>query len=204
MILKDIFKDINTNIFIITNDEDDNELNWILEPTNLELIPDDENHYIVRAKEIRKNKTIDCFIDVIISERISELVIKKSFLGSIKIQSIYELSNSVIPVVPSDCFGDYELYYSKENPQIGIDVLKSGLGKANNKNIVAEDLGYILRDENRNEEAIEAFLLSEKHDPSSVYTYLELSYLYEKIGLTELKDQYFKKFTENGGKIINP
>ena len=32
-----------------------------------------------------------------------------------------------------------------------------------NKNAVAEDLGYILRDEERIEEAIEAFKISEKN-----------------------------------------
>ena len=86
-----------------------------------------------------------------------------------------------------------------ENPQIGIDVLKDGLAKATNKNIVAEDLGYILRDENRIEEAIEAFKICEANIPTNASVYYELSELYKELGMIKEQLNYMQKYKENGG-----
>ena len=156
MKLKDIYKERNTNVFIVTEQDDDNELNWTIEATNFELIPEEENYYFVKAFEISENEKTDCYIGIMTPERIEEIVIKQGSNGQTKVESIYDQVKSIIPSIASECFGDYELYYSKENSQIGIDILKSGLTIATNKNVVAEDLGYILRDEGRIEEAIEA------------------------------------------------
>ncbi len=202
MLLKDIFKDKHTKIFKVVNDDVDNETDMEIEPTDLEVIPDDDNgYYIVRAIEIADKKTTDCFIDMSTPERVTDIAIKKGFLGGVKISYTYE--SEIIPSVASDCFGLYELYHSKSNPEIGIQILRNGLSKATNKNIVAEDLGYILRDEGRIQEAIEAFKISEDFGPSTEYTFLELSHLYEKLGDLEKKELYFKTFTDKGGKIIN-
>ena len=38
MKLKDIYKERNTNVFIVTEQDDDNELNWTIEATDFELI----------------------------------------------------------------------------------------------------------------------------------------------------------------------
>jgi hypothetical protein len=120
----------------------------------------------------------DCFIGIITPERIAEIVVRRNANGQTSAESIYDQEQTIIPAVASDCFGVYELFYAKENPQIGIDILKNGLTKATNRKIVAEELGYILRDEGRIEEAIEAFKISEEFGPSSEYTYWELSELY--------------------------
>lgn len=202
MKLKNIFKDKHTKIFKVINDDVDNELDMEIEPTDLELIPDDDNgYYIIRAIEILGTKTTACFIDMNTPERVTDIAIKKGLLGSVKISYTYE--SEIIPSVASDCFGLYELYYSKSNPDLGIQILRNGLSKAVNKNIVAEDLGYILRDEGRIQEAIEAFKISEEFGSSTEYTFLELSYLYEELGDMEKKEHYFKAFTDRGGKIIN-
>ena len=132
-------------------------------------------------------------------ERIAEIVIKQGSNGQTKVESIYDQVKSIIPSIASECFGDYELYYSKENSQIGIDILKSGLTIATNKNVVAEDLGYILRDEGRIEEAIEAFKISEENGPSSEYTFWELAGLYEQLGQTDKQKEYKQKYKESGG-----
>ena len=133
------------------------------------------------------------------SHDIAEVVIKQGSNGQTKVESIYEQVKSIIPSIASECFGDYELYYSKENSQIGIDILKSGLTIATNKNVVAEDLGYILRDEGRIEEAIEAFKISEENGPSSEYTFWELAGLYEELGQTDKQTEYRQKYRDNGG-----
>ena len=199
MKLKDIYKERNTNVFIVTEQDDDNELNWTIESTDFELIPEEENYYFVKAFEISENEKTDCYIGIMTPERIAEIVIKQGSNGQTKVESIYDQVKSIIPSIASECFGDYELYYSKENSQIGIDILKSGLTIATNKNVVAEDLGYILRDEGRIEEAIEAFKISEENGPSSEYTFWELAGLYEELGQIDKQTEYRQKYKDNGG-----
>lgn len=194
MKLSDIYKDQLTKVFVVTEGGNDNELNWIIEATDFELIPEEENYYFVKAFEVSENEKIDCYIGIIIPERIAEVVIKQNWDGQIKIESIYNQQNSIIPAVASDCFGNYELFLAKDNPQIGIDILKSGLTHAKNKNVVAEDLGYILRDEGRIEEAIEAFKISEANGPSSGFIFGELASLYEQRGRVEKQIEYKQKY----------
>ena len=199
MKLKDIFSDLTTKIFKVINDDSGNQLLWTIKPTSLQLIPEDEEHYFIKAVQTLPNSTIDCFINISTPERIADFVVKLDSNGQTILEDFNEQENSVIPTVPSDCYGDYELYYSKENPQIGIDILKSGLEIAKNKNVVAEDLGYILRDENRIQEAIEAFLVSEQFGPSSEFTFYELGQLFETLGQTNKQLEYEKKYKDNGG-----
>ena len=199
MKLRDIYKDGLTKVFIVTEQDDDNELNWTVEPTDYELIPEEENYYFVKAYEVSQNGKTDCYIGVMTPERIAEVVIKQNSNGQTEIESIYDQEKSIIPAIASDCFGDYELFYSKENPQLGIDILKSAITKATNKNVVAEDLGYILRDEGRVKEAIEAFIISEENGPSSEYTFLELAGLYEQLGQLDKQTEYRQKYKDNGG-----
>ena len=199
MKLRDIYKDGLTKVFIVTEQDDDNELNWTVEPTDYELIPEEENYYFVKAYEVSQNGKTDCYIGVMTPERIAEVVIKQNSNGQTEIESIYDQEKSIIPAIASDCFGDYELFYSKENPQLGIDILKSAITKATNKNVVAEDLGYILRDEGRVKEAIEAFKISEENGPSSEYTFWELAGLYEQLGQLDKQTEYRQKYKDNGG-----
>jgi len=200
MKVKDLFdKRLSTKIFSVIDDDNDDILKWKIESTDLELIPDEEGHFIVIAKQSYKDKSVDCYIDIITPERIAENVIKLDSKGKVIAESIYDQENSVIPAVASDCFGAYELYYSKENPQIGIDILKVGLTKSDLITVIAEDLGYIYRDEGRIDEAIESFLISEKTNPSSEYIYRELAQLYGQLGNKVKEQEYQQKFKDNGG-----
>lgn len=199
MKLKDIFLDDKTKVFVVTKQDEEDELNWTIEPTDFELLPEEENVYYVKALHVSTSNTSDCYIGIVTPERIVETVVKRDANGQVVAESIYDQDQSIIPAVASNCFGVYELFYAKENSQIGIEILKDGLTKAKNKNIVAEDLGYILRDENRIEEAIEAFKISEQSGPTSEYVYLELSNLYRAIGQTDNELRYKQKFKDNGG-----
>lgn len=184
---------------MVTNQDNESELNWTIEPTDLDLLPEEENTYYVKAYQVSADSTNDCFVGIMTPERIAETVIKREPSGQLVVESIYDQKQTIVPAVASDCFGDYALYYAKENPQIGINVLKDGLEKAINKNIVAEDLGYILRDEKRIDEALDAFKISEQMGPSSEYIYLELSRLYRDIGQRENELKYKQKFKGSGG-----
>ncbi|UOK42201.1 MULTISPECIES: tetratricopeptide repeat protein [Flavobacterium] len=199
MKLKNIFSDKQTKVFIVTNQDDENELNWIIEPTDFELIPEEENTYFVKAVEVSEKNITNCYLGISTPERIAETVIKKNIIGQTKAINIYDQEKTIIPSIASECFGDYELFYAKENPQIGIEILRNGLDKAINKNVIAEDLAYILRDEGRIEEAIEIFKKSEEFGPSSEYIFLELSRLYEELGQSDKKIEYNQKFKDNGG-----
>ncbi|MBK6339649.1 MAG: hypothetical protein IPF63_08680 [Bacteroidetes bacterium] len=199
MKLRDIYNNRKIKVFIVTEQDDDNELNWAIEETDFELIPEEENYYFVKAFEVSENEKTDCYIGIITPERIAEIVILQNSEGQIKVESIYGRQKTIIPAIASECFGVYELFYAKENPQIGIDVLRNGLTKATNKNIVAEDLGYILRDEGRIEEAIEAFKIIEENELSSEYTFWELAGLYEQLGQLEKQIEYMQKYNDKVG-----
>src|SRR5690554_5839472 len=139
MKLKDIFEqERKSKIYSVKDDENENPLKWTIEPTDYDLVPDQDGHFVVVGKHINENKIIDCFVNIVTPERISELIIFKK-KDKVVCKEIYELEGSVIPVVASDCFGVYELYYSKENAQIGIDILKEGLNKSKSKTAIAED-----------------------------------------------------------------
>jgi tetratricopeptide (TPR) repeat protein len=200
MKVRDLFDNrLSTKVYNVTEEDSDDVLKWKIEPTDLELIPDEEGHYIVIAKQTLMDRTVECYIDLITPERIAENVIKLDTKSKVIVESIYDQENTVIPAVASDCFGIYELYYSKENPQIGIDILKAGMVKSDSKTVIAEDLGYIYRDENRINEAIDSFLISEKTNPSSEYIYQELAQLYEQLGNKAKEQEYQQKFKDNGG-----
>ncbi len=199
MKLSDIYKDRITKVFIVTEQDDENELIWTIEATDFAIIPEEENYYFVKAFEVSENNKAACYIGIMTPERTAEIVIKQNSDGQTEVESIYDQEKSIIPSIASECFGDYELFYSKENPQVGIDILESGLKIATNKNVVAENLGYILRDEGRIEEAIEAFKISEENGPSSEYTFWELAGLYEQLGQIDKQTEYKQKYKENGG-----
>jgi hypothetical protein len=145
-------------LFDVINDDSENPLEWEINTRIGKLIPDTEAHCIVRAKMIDANKVVtDCLINISLPERIVDFVIYK-YDNELICKQLYELQDSdVIPAIASEAIGVYELYYSKNRPDIGINILKQGLKVASNPSVIAEDLGYILRDENRYKEAIDAF-----------------------------------------------
>ncbi|MFN9246388.1 MAG: tetratricopeptide repeat protein, partial [Planctomycetota bacterium] len=96
--------------------------------------------------------------------------------------------------VPIDCFGVYELFYSRIAPDLGIDILRKGLALSQNKLHIAQDLGYILRDERRFAEAAIAFQLAVDVGPSSYFIYGELAGCYDEIGDAANAKKYFELF----------
>lgn len=198
MQLKDIFNHRNVNIFVVTEDDYDNELNWSIEPTNYELIPAKEDHYFVKAIEVSENSTTECYMEFKTPERVTGHVVKKDANGQPYVGNIYQQENTIIPAIACDFPGFYDIYSAKENPQAGIDVLRNSLEKASNKSAVAEELGYLLIDEERIDEAIEAFKISEKNTPTTRYTFFELAKLYALRGEMEKSAEYTEKFKNKG------
>lgn len=181
MTTQQIFWNNKTKIFLVVNKDSTDILEWEIEPTNFDLIPETDGLYIVSAIEVPTDETINCFLIISTPERIAETIIKQVD-GKIISESVYDQISTFIPAAASSCFGDYQLYYAKENPEIGINILQSALTKHPTESTIAEDLGYILRDENRFQEALDAFLHAEQIGVSSAYINMEISSLYNLLG----------------------
>ena len=177
-----------------TDDEDD----WFLEPIDAPVLMESEisQFFIVKAKNVLPDKTIqDCYIDVFLPERISDYAY---FLRGNAVAKGYhhEFDGEIICAVPINCFGVYELFYSRALPDVGIDILKRGLAASEPNTVIAEDLGYILRDEGRFAEAAEMFQISANNQPSSYFIYGELASCYDAIGETEKSQKYHDLFND--------
>jgi tetratricopeptide (TPR) repeat protein len=211
MKLKDaLVENSNVKIYQVQDNEgelfdDEDFLSWDLRPIYAETLSAEsadngilDGHFILKAVQIRQNGDLsECYINVTLPERISD----QAYL--LKDENIIEqwkhtVEGDVIPLVAIEGFGLYELYYSKINPEIGIEVLRKGLQSANKKTDIALDLAYILRDENRYLEAIEAFtiVINEVGINDSTpleYVYSERAGMYEAIGEFEKAASDVKK-----------
>src|SRR5438093_9550822 len=97
------------------------------------------------------------------------------------------------------------MYYSRKRPEVGIDILRRGLAIARRKHYIAEDLGYIFRDERRFAEAAEMFRISVEEGPSSYFIYGELAGAYAELGDAVNRQKYFAMFkrAEAGQGLTN-
>ena len=183
-------------IFEILNSDNDNPLEWEIKPTTLQLIPNGQGHYLTKAYRIEKNGVYKfAYVDVNTPERIIDYVIYD--LKKPSYSYAYDSINiEVIPAVASDCFGSYEVYYSRNNPDLSIEVLEQGLKLSKEKNVIAQDLGYILSDEDRLKEALKYFLISEENGVSSEYILEEIERIYRNLGRNEKADEYKLKVDE--------
>ncbi len=81
MKLRDIYSDNKTRVFVVTNQDEEDELNWIIEPTDYDLLPEEENVFYVKAYQVSTNNTSDCFMGIMTPERIAETVVKRAAKG---------------------------------------------------------------------------------------------------------------------------
>ena len=181
-------------IFRIEDSDDDDQAKWDVEPVDFPVLLESEYFFILKAKNVLPDGTIkDCYIDVSLPERINDYTY--FFDGKfLKVILSDEVEGDVISAVPIDCFGLYELFYSKINPDLGIDILKEGLAVSEQKHYIAEDLGYIFRDEGRYREAAEMFQIAVDEEPSSYFICGELAACYQVIGETEKAKKYQEIF----------
>ena len=145
----------------------------------------------------------NCYMDISLPERINDYTY---FVADEDIRQKYthEVNGDVIPAIAIDCFGDYELFYSKIAPEVGIEVLRRGLGIGNRKACIAQDLGYIYSDEHRYREAAEMFQIAADEGVSSYFVYDELASAYLQIGELEKARKYKQLYNRAapGGNAI--
>jgi uncharacterized protein HemY len=156
-----------------------------------------DGFFIIKAKNILPDGTMrECYIDVSLPERISDYAYHVCE-GSLEARYRHEFDGETICAVPISSFAVYELFYSRTQPDVGIEVLKRGLSSCQQKAAIAEDLGYILRDERRFQEGAEMFEAAAQEGPSSYFIYGELAACYEEIGNKELADKYRRMFAQS-------
>jgi hypothetical protein len=193
-------------------DHFDDFYNWDLKPLRGKTLSKEyldsafDGSFLVAGKIVTKEGVRqDCYLEIVMPERVHEFdyilvdgVVKRLSAADMRF-------GTAIPSVAIEKFGVYLLFYAKEYPGFGIDVLKNGLNIARQKKDIACDLGYVLRDEKRNEEAIGAFsialkeVLEEKEtEMTSVYIdllYVELYQLYKKTGKVKEADECKRLWT---------
>jgi hypothetical protein len=185
-------------IFAVLDSDAADKSEWDVTPIDASVLAESGDHdfYIVKAKNIRPDgAAADCYIDICLPERISDYVY---FLRGDRVDSHYhhECDGDIICAVPIDRYGDYELFYSKTAPNIGIEILKQGLVASPHKTYIAEDLGYILRDERRFAEAAEMFQIAVDAEPSSYFIYGELACCYEEVRQIAKANKYRAMFEQ--------
>jgi tetratricopeptide (TPR) repeat protein len=182
---------------------DDNFLNWDLEPIQTPTLRESDGFFLLKGLIIRvQGKQEFCFIDLVMPERISDFVY---LLDGKTVRRCYhhELAGAqIVPAIAVEGFGNYELFYSKIDPAVGINVLRAGLASAVNKTALAEDLGYILRDEKQAEEAIAAFSIAIQSGPSSYFMFIERARLFESLGRQPEAEADWKSLEQMTSKEI--
>ena len=184
-----LFKQKDVPIYQVNDFDDEDFLNWDVEPIYAatlaaEYVPGGllDGFFIIKAFLILNDGELqDCFMDVTMPERIHEQAYVQAGGEIIQTYS-YQLEGEVIPAVAIEGHGIYELFYSRLKPEVGLKVLREGLKVAKKKGHIAEDMAYILRDENRHLEAIEAFNIVIAEGLANQYTYWERAGLLEITG----------------------
>jgi len=169
---------------------------WELKPLKTDVLSHtgSDGCYVMKALNVLSDGSIrECYIDMNLPERISDYAY---FLGkrSLRFGYHHQFPGEIIPAAALECFGVYELFYSRRRPEVGIDVLRRGLAIAKRKGYIAEDLGYILRDEQRFREAAEMFKIAVEETPSSYFIYGELAGAYAELGDAENEQKYLALF----------
>lgn len=169
--------------------DDGSFLDWEVEPIIAPTLAGDyvrdkilDGLFILKAVHISTEGELqDCYLDVVMPERISETAYFHTDEEIVEIMS-HKVSGEVIPMVAIEGFGVYDLFYSRLKPEIGLSVLRNAVKVARQKSYIAEDMAYILRDENRKLEAIEAFDIVIAEGEPNEYSYLERAGLREETG----------------------
>jgi tetratricopeptide (TPR) repeat protein len=132
-----------------------------------------------------------CYLDLVLPERIADRHFVQEGGSIVWRRGRSVPDGTVIPAIGIEKFGNYTLFFAKENPSAGIDVLKGELSNARHRDYLAYDLAFLLRDQKRYEEAIDAFsIVIEERQRAEISSILHMLYterarLYAAIGQPE-------------------
>lgn len=208
--LRDALFHLSCKIFEVSepNPVDSDFLDWILAPLDAPLLAKEYTHtgimdgyFIVQALVVHNDGTTQQgYLDLSLPER----NIDSHFLragGEIRRGTgTYLESAKIIPSVAIEKFGIYDQYYVKGFAELGLGVLREGLAASKIKWPIALDLAYILRDEKRFSEAIEAFTLAiQTGYTKSYFIYSERARLYQLVGNQSAADKDWQQVERLAG-----
>lgn len=161
MKVRELHIDSEVKVFVVVNKDNEDVLEWEVEATQYSVLPDEEGNFFVKGLEISNTGISEVYVGITLPERISEIGLIKNTLEQIEVlENMF--SSQFLPLVACESYGNYELYYVHTNPKIGIDVLKEGFRQSNHYGAIAEDLGYIYRDEQCIHQAIKLLRLAKR------------------------------------------
>jgi len=174
-----------------------------------------QGYFIVAAQLVsREGPSQPCYLDLTLPERITEHHFMKSGDRIERRRGRRSENGTVIPVIGIEKRGDYTLFFAKEDPSAGIDILRSGIPNARHRDYLAYDLAFLLRDQKRYEEAVDAFsiVIAESHpaeiSPILHALYRERAKLYASIGQPDKAEAdqrlYAISFQKNYGHPPGP
>src|SRR5262249_13542956 len=110
-----------TTFFRVVGSSAKDPAEWQLEPLKTQLLSDSDSDglHVMKALNLLPDDTIrKCYIDMNLPERISDFafVVKDA---SLRFGYHHEFPGEILPAAALDCFGVYELFYSKKRPQLG-------------------------------------------------------------------------------------
>ncbi len=197
MHLKDaLFKNSSKAFRATTNDENwEDFFKFDLEPLSGATLAKEyvvgpfEGTFVVAGKVVTKDgASQECYLEVVLPERICEFCFLLVDGKILRKRGRRVGDGTAIPAIAIEKFGVPQLFYAKENPNVGIAVLQRGLQQARERKDIAYDLAVLLRQEKRNQEAIEAFSICVKAAPDSPIAcslYQQRWQLYKAIGDVE-------------------
>jgi|GEM_PF-1146290 len=194
-----LFKSSSKAFYATTDDEDwedwDDFSKFNLEPLAGGTLAKEyvagpfEGVFLVAGKVVTKHEVSrDCYLQVVLPERICEFCFLLVDGEIVRQRGRRVGEGTAIPVIAIEKFGVPQLFYSKENPDFGIEVLRRGLRLAREKKDIAFDLAVLLRQETRYQEAIEAFsicLVEAPESPIALSLYQQRQQLYMLTGDNE-------------------
>ncbi|EHO09282.1 hypothetical protein HMPREF9714_01960 [Myroides odoratimimus CCUG 12901] len=161
MKVRELHIDSEVKVFVVVNKDNEDVLEWEVEATQYSVLPDEEGNFFVKGLEISNTGISEVYVGITLPERISEIGLIKNTLEQIEVlENMF--SSQFLPLVACESYGNYELYYVHTNPKIGIEVLEEGLQQSNHYGAIAEDLGYIYRDEQCIHQAIKLLRLAKR------------------------------------------
>ncbi|MDO5664670.1 MAG: hypothetical protein Q4G63_05370 [Bacteroidia bacterium] len=147
--LQDLFNFPHKSVFSVTNShQTPYPEEYTFEETAYALIPPEKKRYFfIKALRITASDIENCFMDMQTDGRKSRWLVRQKNIGIIVEEIARQTDASVIPAIASEQYGsNTSLYFAKENPWVGIHVLKGGLEIAQNKDAVRKDL-YAVKDQ---------------------------------------------------------
>jgi hypothetical protein len=132
----------------------------------------------------------ECFIGVTMPERIVDYTFVHLDGKIIEHTGPWSYGRAV-PSIAIDKSGNYDLYHVRGCADYGVSVLRRGLEISGNSWPIVSDLAYILRDEGRHQEAVDAFSLLIEKEPDYLleYAYHERERLYGALGQLEAQER---------------